>query len=140
MASLSAAEREAFLAVPRVGILTTLRADGSPVAVPVWFEWDGAAVRLFSSVTSGKIARLERDARASLLVANSVGEPEAWVAFDGAATITRDGAFELAERLAGRYWDMQDPERQATLALWRESAAALRVVEITPRRVRSSKG
>jgi PPOX class probable F420-dependent enzyme len=137
---MSAAERETFLAVHRLGILTTLRADGSPAAVPVWFEWDGATVRLFTTVTSGKIARIARDARSSLLVVNSVGESEAWIAFEGAAIIRSDGAFELAERLAHRYWDMDDAERKATLELWRKSAAALRVIEIVPPHVRTSKG
>jgi hypothetical protein len=59
-----------------------------------------------------------------------------WVAFDGRATITRDGAFELAERLARRYWDMADPEEQTTVESWRKTSAGLRVIEIIPTSVR----
>ena len=136
---MTAAERDAFLAKVRLGILTTLREDGSPVAVPVWFEWDGAAVRVFTSVLSEKIRRLERDPRASLLVVNHVGEPEAWVAFDGSVTIRRDGAFELAERLAQRYWVLADAGHQAELGRWRTAAGALRVLELIPARIRSSR-
>ena len=83
------AERDAFLSRPRLGILSTLREDGSPVAVPLWFEWDGHAVRAFSSVTSGKLKRIERDPRASLVAVNNLDEPEAWVAFDGRTSISQ---------------------------------------------------
>ena len=134
------AERDEFLAVPRLGMLTTLREDGMPVTVPVWFEWDGAAVRVFSSADSGKLTRIRRDPRASLTVPNAMGEPEAWVAFDGRAAISSEGAFELSERLAHRYWDMGDPGHKSTLDEWRVSAAYLRIVELKPESVRTSKG
>ena len=139
MPAMTPAERDAFLAQVRLGILITLREDGSPVAVPVWFEWDGAAVRVFTSVLSEKIRRLERDPRASLLVVNHVGEPEAWVAFDGTVTIKIDGGIELAERLARRYWDLADPEHNAELERWRAAAGALRVLELIPARIRTSR-
>ena len=140
MATMTDAEREAFLAEPRLGMLSTLGADGAPVTVPVWFEWDGAAARVFTGAATGKARRIERDARASLLAPNKVGEPEAWVAFEGDVTIVVDGAIELAERLAHRYWDMNDGAHRAELESWRKAAAHLRVLELTPRRIRTSKG
>jgi PPOX class probable F420-dependent enzyme len=140
MPAMTPAERDAFLAKPRLGILSTLRNDGSPVAVPVWFEWDGATIRAFSSVTSGKAKRIERDPRASLVAVNNLDEPEAWVAFDGRVSISSDGAFELAERLAHRYWDMTTDGHKASLESWRKSAEHLRVLELVPDRIRTSKG
>ncbi len=137
MASMTDEQRDAFLAVPRLGILSTLADDGAPVAVPVWFEWDGRSVRMFSSATSAKLRRLARDPRASLLVTNAVGEPEAWVAFDGAVTVRSDGAIELAERLAACYWDLADGGRRTTLAAWRRAAASFRLLELMPSRIRS---
>ena len=133
-------ERDAFLAAPRLGMLATLREDGTPVTVPVWFEWDGVAVRAFSSVGSGKVTRIKRDPRASLTAVNSLGEPEAWVAFDGQAAISSEGAFELSERLAHRYWDMSDAGHNKTLEEWRAATAYLCVIELKPTRVRTSKG
>jgi PPOX class probable F420-dependent enzyme len=140
MATMTVAEREAFLSVPRLGMLTTLAADGAPVTTPVWFEWDGHVVRVFSGASSAKVSRIERDPRASLLAANAVGEPEAWIAFDGELTVTRDGAIELAERLARRYWDMADSAHRRELESWRSEAQHLRVLTLTPKRVRTSKG
>jgi len=137
MASMTPEHMAAFLATPRLGMLSTLRRDGSPITVPVWFEWDGAAVRIFTGRDDPKVRRLRRDPRASLLVANNVGEPEAWVAFDGAVTIERAGVLELAERLAARYWDMSDPAHERELASWRDAAAHLCVLVLAPHRVRT---
>ena len=137
---MTTAEQDAFLAKTRLGILTTLRDDGSPVATPVWFEWDGSAVRIFTSAGSGKVNRLQQDPRASLVVVNNLDEPEAWVAFDGTDSISSDGAFALAERLADRYWDMTNGERRETVDGWRKAADALRVLELMPNRIRTSKG
>ena len=140
MSRMSESQITAFLSVPRIGIFTTLREDGAPIAVPVWFDWDGTTVRIFCDAASGKMTRIERDPRASLLVANSVGEPEMWVAFDGRATIAREGAFELSERLAQRYWDMTDAGKRAQVEAWRQGADGLRVITVAPARIRTSSG
>jgi len=137
MASMTDAERAAFLAEPRYGILSMLRQNGTPLAVPVWFEWDGKRVRMFSSRLSPKIERLQRDPRASLLVTNRLEEPEAWVAFDGAVEIHEEGGLEIAERLAPGYWDLGDEHRRATLELWRKAAGVFVALELVPTQIRS---
>ncbi|MCH8950050.1 MAG: TIGR03618 family F420-dependent PPOX class oxidoreductase [Chloroflexi bacterium] len=140
MTTMSDEAREAFLAETRLGVLSTLRDDGAPISVPVWFEWDGSHARMFTTASSGKIERLARDARASLLVAARIDEPEAWVAIDGKIDILEEGAADLAERLAERYWDMDDPDKRATVDTWRRAAAMLRVLEMIPTAVRSYVG
>ncbi len=137
MARMSDAEREAFLTVNRYGILSTLREDGSPIAIPVWFDWDGSSVKMFTNDGSPKLRRLANDARASVLVANNVDEKEKWVAFDGSVTVSDKGGFELAEKLARRYWDLEDPTRAAALESWRAVASGWRLLELVPDRVRS---
>ena len=139
MAKMNDAERERFLSEPRYGILNMLQSDGSPIGVPVWFDWNGETVRVFTSVLSPKVKRLQADPRASLLVVNHQEEQESWVSFDGAVSIHDEGGLELAEELAARYWDLSDPSRQETLALWRKAAAVLRVLELRPERIRSYK-
>jgi PPOX class probable F420-dependent enzyme len=140
MAAMTDQEREVFLSTTRLGMLSTLAASGAPVTVPVWFEWDGGTVRMFSGAATGKVRRVERDPRASLLVTNSVGETEAWVAFDGEVAISTEGAFELAERLAHRYWDMADARHQSELQSWNKAAPHLRVLTLAARAIRSSAG
>lgn len=108
----------AFLRGPRLGFLTVY-ADPQPPPVPVWFEADHDGVQLFSFAGSPKVERCRRAAEASLVAANAIDEPERWVAVSGPVAVATDGAFELAARLADRYWDLSDPVHAASLEGWR---------------------
>ena len=136
MAEMSIAERDAFLREARIGTLATLDANGAPLAIPIWYEWDGARARMFTSVRSPKLARLRRDGRVCLTVAEPVGVPEAWVAIEGVATIEEGTGFALAQRLAPRYYPAEQAER--TLAAWGRVAQDWATIAIAPRRIRSS--
>jgi general stress protein 26 len=132
-AVLTAADRE-FLATPRLGFLTVAGGTGIPEPRPVWFEvTEDGAVELFSLAASPKVRRVRQDPRASLVAANGMGEQENWVAISGTATVVEDGAGELADRLGARYWDLDDPEKAATLKSMVE-ADLVRIV-IRPERV-----
>jgi len=137
MGPMADADREAFLAVNRYGILSTLRRDGSPIAIPVWFDWDGSSVRMFTTAGSPKLRRLTNDARASVLVVNHVDEKEQWVAFDGTVAVSDQGGLELAEKLAQRYWDLDDPGRASALQSWRAMESEWRLLEMVPDNVRT---
>ena len=138
---MSRAEIDEFPSETRIGVLCTNDLDGSPNGVPVWFEWDDERIRMFSLATHRKMARIENNSRASLLVAGEVGEPEAWVAVDGVVSITEEGVVELMERLAARYWVDEDPgvakAHAETVESWRKAAAHLRVLTIEPDEIRS---
>ena len=92
---------------------------------------------MFAARTSPKVRRLRSDPRASVLVTNHLHESECWVAFDGEVTISERGGFELAERLAPRYWDLEDPERRDMLELWRKAEDMLCLLTLEPTRVRT---
>ncbi len=126
-----------FLAEPRVGVLISSRADGRPLGVPVWFDWNGATVDMFSAADAPKTRRLQRTPFASLLVTNRVGEPEHWVAFDGIVAVRAEGGFDLAERLAARYWDLGQTAHQETLAQWRAHREVFCRLRLTPERIRT---
>lgn len=128
---------DAFLRETRIAILTTLDGSGWPVSVPVWFEWYGSQARVFTSAGSPKVARLKRDPRATLLVTNEVGQPEYWVAVEGEVAILEEGAADLAKRLADRYWDMSDVAHRKSVDEWAESGETLRVLELTPTKIRT---
>lgn len=131
--------RDEFLARrPRFAMLASLRADGSPITVPVWFDWDGQQVSMFCGADSPKLSRISRDPRVSILVANDVDESEYWVSFEGSAEIERDGGFDLAERLADRYWNLDDSERANTLELWRsDKNSGFRKITLAPTKIRT---
>ncbi|MCM3845316.1 pyridoxamine 5'-phosphate oxidase family protein [Pseudonocardia sp. DR1-2] len=106
-----------FLARPLHGFLSVAGGPVPPQPRPVWFEaTDDGTVQLFTGPESLHIRRRRRDPRASLVVAAPVGERERWVAVDGSTTVETDGAHALAQRLAQRYWDLDDPARAADLA------------------------
>jgi PPOX class probable F420-dependent enzyme len=136
MAEMSIAQRDAFLGQARIGVLAMLGAQGAPIAIPIWYEWDGERARIFTHHQSPKIARLRRDGRVCLTVAEPVGVPEAWVAIEGLATIEAGTGFALAERLAPRYY----PPAQAaqTLAAWQRNAQDWVTIVLDPQRIRSS--
>jgi PPOX class probable F420-dependent enzyme len=50
------------------GILTTLRRDGMPIALPVWFVVDDRSIAMMTPAGTKKIARIRHDPRASFLV------------------------------------------------------------------------
>jgi PPOX class probable F420-dependent enzyme len=56
------------VAAAHTGILTTLRRDGMPIALPVWFVVDDRSVALMTPGGTKKIARIRHDPRASFLV------------------------------------------------------------------------
>ena len=109
-------ECDAFLRTTRIATLCTLNEDGSPNALPLWYEWDGSRVLMFSSSDTAKIRRLREDPRACLSVHDPVGAPEAWVSVEGTVEIEADGGQALALKLAGRYYT--GDKLEATLAAW----------------------
>ena len=72
---LSADEAWAVLEDAHTGIFTTLRRDGMPIALPVWFVALDRTICLAAPSRTKKIARLRHDPRASFLVESG----ERWV-------------------------------------------------------------
>ena len=58
---LSEDEAWAVIAAAHTGILTTLRADGSPVTLPMWFVADDRTVVFTTFEGTKKLARIRRD-------------------------------------------------------------------------------
>jgi PPOX class probable F420-dependent enzyme len=61
-------EAWAFVEGAHTGILTTLRSDGFPVTLPVWFAVLERTVCFSTPPGTKKLARIRRDPRASFLV------------------------------------------------------------------------
>jgi len=138
MGKMSKEYRGKFLSKTRYGYLTTLTSDGSPRTVPVWFDWDGHMVRIFTSKDSPKVKRMRQDPRVTLLVSNELSEKEAWVAFDGTVEIRPDDAMGIfLDKLASKYWDLSNPKQKATLDSWKANLAQFYMIELVPTQIRS---
>jgi len=57
---------ERFLASEPVVWLSTVRPDGAPHLVPVWFTWDGEALTVFSKPTAQKVRNARSNPRVML--------------------------------------------------------------------------
>jgi general stress protein 26 len=66
--SLSDEEAWAFVESSLTGIVTTMRRDGFPVALPVWFVALDRMIYFRTRAASQKIARIRNDNRAGFLV------------------------------------------------------------------------
>lgn len=128
-------ECDAFLKHTRIGTLCTMNVDGSPNALPLWYDWDGDKIRMFTTRNTAKVRRLTKDARACLGVAEPVGAPEAWVTVEGTVAILDEGGRELACRLAAIYYEPDLAKK--TIAVW-EKLEDWVLLELTPTRIRSS--
>ena len=65
---LSPDEAWSFVDRAHTGILTTLRSDGAPIALPVWFVTLDRTICIGAPAGTKKIMRVRRDPRASFLV------------------------------------------------------------------------
>jgi PPOX class probable F420-dependent enzyme len=102
---MSREEGLAFLAEgTRTGMLATVREDGRPHVVPVWFLVDDGRIVFTTWHTSVKVDNLRRDSRAAL-VADLPEPPYAYVAVEGTVTFSDDPAEvrRYATRIGGRY-------------------------------------
>jgi len=94
---LSPDEAWATIEASHTGIFTTLRRDGVPISLPVWFVVLDRTICMTTPAVTKKVARVRHDARASFLIESG----ELWrelkaVHLTGRAEIVDDP--ELAER------------------------------------------
>ncbi|HLM36545.1 MAG TPA: PPOX class F420-dependent oxidoreductase [Gaiellaceae bacterium] len=118
MATLDDKQRE-FLEQPFVGTVTTLRNDGSPHSTIVWVDTGTDEVLFNTAVGRAKERHLRKDPRVSLLVV----DPEdtyRWLAINGNAELTTEGADAQIDKLAKKYlgqdeYPWRNPEEQRVM-------------------------
>ena len=87
---------------PFVGIVTTLREDGSPHSTIVWVDVEDGKPSFNTASGRAKPKHLEHDPRASLLVIDP-NDTYKWVAVSGHTQMTEDGADAQIDKLAKKY-------------------------------------
>jgi len=122
-----------FLEQPHVAVIATLRSDGAPYTVPIWFLWEeepgtpplefgpvtypGGSVWLVGTYPRVWCQQLLRDPRASLCIES--GPPfTAHVEFDGICQPYELPGFDIwpiARRLAEKYVGRGDPNNAAAV-------------------------
>jgi PPOX class probable F420-dependent enzyme len=129
MAKLNEKQLE-FLENPYVGVVTTLRKDGSPQSTVVWVDVEDGVPSFNTALGRKKPQNLENDPRAALLVIDP-SDPYKWVAVDGRTELTTEGADPQIDKLAKKYLGKDEyPFRNAE-----EQRVSVRIV---PERVTAS--
>jgi PPOX class probable F420-dependent enzyme len=129
MAKLNEKQLE-FLENPFVGVVTTLREDGSPHSTVVWVDVEDGVPVFNTALGRKKPQNLEQDPRASLLVIDPQ-DAYKWVSVDGKAEVTTDGADPQIDKLAKKYLGKDEYP-------WRKEGEQRLKVRIQPEHVSAS--
>lgn len=131
------AEQRAFLLYgTRTGKLATVRRDGRPHVVPIWFTLDGESIVFTTGEHSVKVENMRRDTRVSLCVDDET-PPYAYLMVEGTATWSADqnALLHWATRLGGRYMGEELAEAYGR----RNGVPGELLVRITPTRIHFEK-
>jgi len=104
MDRLTTEQRNFLLGQARTGKLATVRKDGRPHVVPVWYELDGYKLIFTTGEKSIKAANIRRDPRVCICVDDET-PPFAFMQIEGIADLSAN-IYELlfwATRIGGRY-------------------------------------
>ncbi len=123
-----------FVEQAHTGILTTLRRDGVPIALPVWFA---TLDRRIYVVTRGKkVQRVARDARSSFLVEAG----ERWAELQAVHLTGRSSIIEpsedlqrrISEQIAFKYRAFRTAPKEMPTATKEHYAKAGATIELIP--------
>ena len=130
MTQLKEPQKEFLDENPYVGVVTTLREDGSPHSTIVWVDVENGKPSFNTATGRAKPKHLEHDPRASLLVVDPNNTAK-WVAVSGHAQVTREGADAQIDKLAKKYIGKDEYP-------WRNAAEQRLKVLIEPEKVDTS--
>ena len=116
----------------RTGKLATVRRDGRPHVVPIWFVLDGDDLVFTTGAGSVKAHAMRRDPRVCLCV-DDERPPYAFVMVEGTAALSEDmdDLLRFATAIGGRYMGAEQAEAFGR----RNAAPGELLVRVTPARV-----
>src|SRR3954463_8457318 len=128
MATLSEAEA-AILLAQNLGVLATIRDDGTPHVTPLWVDWDGTYVLINTAVGRIKELHMRKGRPVAILVIDKDNTTR-YVQVTGHAELTTDGADAHIDKMANKYLGLTTyPE------VFRAAGEERVIAKITPERV-----
>ena len=144
-----------FLDRPLPAVLSTLRRDGSPYTIPLWYLWEGDVpdnvhpsrnppsghAWFLGGETSTWVRHLQHDPRMSLCI-DAEGPPALHVGIDGTAEMLSEAAADpwpIMRRLVERYVGRSDPANDEAVEQYMESTRSMTPIlfRVTPNRWRA---
>ena len=104
VATLTEEQRRFLLGEIKTGELATVRADGRPHVVPVWYHLDGDTIVFNTGSKTVKAVNMRRDPRVCLCI-DDERPPFAYIRLEGVATLSDDleEVKHWATLIGGRY-------------------------------------
>jgi PPOX class probable F420-dependent enzyme len=104
---------DAFLAKPNAAVIATVRADGAPVTVATWYDWEDGRVLVNMDASRRRLEHLRADPRVSLTIMD-VADWGSHVSLQGRVAELRDdpGLHDI-DRLSVRYFGQPYPFRES---------------------------
>lgn len=117
------------------GVFTTLRSDGWPVSVPVWFVADRRRIYIWAPPRTAKVRRVAQDPRVCFCIEGGLAWDEVrGVVVTGRAVLVDDGTVrsEVGALFARKYAGYRMPADHLPQATRRHYAGRPALIEITP--------
>lgn len=132
MVTLSDEQKAFLLHGTRTGKIATVRKNGSPHVVPVWFVLDGDTLVFTTGDKTSKGASMRRDARVAICVDDET-PPFSFIIVEGTAELSDDlAALKVwATRIAARYMGSDLAEQYGA----RNAVPEELLVRVTPTKV-----
>ena len=136
MPRMDADTQDEFLAQPHVGVIASIRQDGRPYTVPVWFHWDGEFVWLTGTESRVWCQQIMRDPRVSLCV-EAMAPVAGHIGIDGSAQVLKSDEFDIwpmSETLAQKYVGRRDSTNDGAVKAFVENMRTepRLLIKITP--------
>jgi PPOX class probable F420-dependent enzyme len=102
----------AFLTRPNAAVIATVRADGAPVTVATWYDWEDGRILVNMDEGRRRVEHLRADPRVSLTIMD-VADWSAHVSIQGrVVSLADDPALRDIDRLSVRYTGAPYPYRE----------------------------
>ena len=132
---LSRGEAWAALAEAHTGILASVRADGTPVALPMWFVALDERLYVVTPEMTKKVARIRQNPRVSFLIESGTLWTELLgVQLNGDARVVTDPSLltRVREAMDRKYESFRTPPADMPEGVRRHTDIPMAVIEITP--------
>jgi PPOX class probable F420-dependent enzyme len=111
----------AFLTRPNAAVIATVRADGAPVTVATWYDWENGRILVNMDEGRKRVEHLRADARVSLTIMD-LSDWSAHVSIQGrVVSLEDDPGLRDIDRISMRYTGEPYPFREnARVSAWIE--------------------
>ena len=133
--SMTKEEMQVFLARPIIARLATVRPNGSPQLVPMWFLYEDGVMYMSTRTYAAKVKHLQKNPRVAVVVDEMVAPlKNKVVILEGTAEVQTSGVKEVTTKIYHKYMGAEG----AATPVAQQSINTPRVIlKITPKKIES---